>query len=142
MNVLHCADLHFDDEAGRLKNTIACCDHLIATAEAGSADLILIAGDVYDKGLILGSPGTLAAIDFVYRCGNVAPVVITSGTPTHDAVNSTDVFNKLNTTHPVHATSVPHQIGLTKEDADSSRSMETATSRSRNYPFSYPACLQ
>ena len=116
MNVLHCADLHFDDETGRLKNTIACCDHLIATAQAALTDLILIAGDVYDKGLILGSPGSLAAIDFVHRCGNVAPVVITSGTPTHDAVNSTEVFNKLNTKHPVHATSVPHQIGLTRDE--------------------------
>jgi exonuclease SbcD len=115
MNVLHCADLHFDDEGGRLKNTILCCDQVIATAQAESPDLIVIAGDVYDKGLILGSPGTLAAIDFVQRCGNVAPVVITSGTPTHDAANSTEVFNKLNTTHPIYATSTPHQTGLTRD---------------------------
>ncbi|MGD0238355.1 MAG: metallophosphoesterase [Syntrophorhabdales bacterium] len=115
MNVLHCADLHFDDEAGRLKNTILCCDQVIASAQAESPDLIVIAGDVYDKGLILGSPGTLAAIEFVQRCGNVAPVVITSGTPTHDAANSTEVFNKLNTAHSIHATSIPHQIGLAKD---------------------------
>jgi len=115
MNVLHCADLHFDDEAGRLKNTIACCDHVIATAQAEKPDLIVIAGDVYDKGLILGSPGTLAAIDFVQRCGNIAPALITSGTPTHDAANSTEVFNRLNTAHAIHATSTPHQIALTRE---------------------------
>lgn len=95
--VLHCADLHFDDEPGRLQNTIECCDLMLATVRVELPDLIAIAGDTYERGLILGSPGTLAAIDFVYQCGNIAPVVITSGTPTHDAVNSTEVFNKLNT---------------------------------------------
>ena len=114
--VLHCADLHFDDEPGRLQNTIECCELILATARVEVPDLIAIAGDIYERGLILGSPGTLAAIDFVYRCGAIAPVVITSGTPTHDAVNSTEVFNKLNTKHPVHATSFPHQVGLTKEE--------------------------
>lgn len=114
--VLHCADLHFDDEPGRLQNTVECCDRILTTAQAELPDLIAIAGDVFERGLVLGSPGTLAAIDFVYRCGNVAPVVITSGTPTHDAVNSIKVFNKLRTKHPVYATSFPHQIGLTNEE--------------------------
>ena len=115
IKVLHCADLHFDDEQGRLQNTIECCDRVIATAQVDIPDLIAIAGDVFERGLFLGSPGTLAAIDFIYRCGNVAPVVITSGTPTHDTVNSTEVFNKLKTEHPVYATALPRQVGLTKE---------------------------
>jgi exonuclease SbcD len=113
--VLHCADLHFDDEQGRLQNTVECCDRIIATAQVEIPDLIAIAGDVFERGLVLGSPGTLAAIDFVYRCGNIAPVVITSGTPTHDAPNSTEVFNKLGTEFPVYATGLPRQVGLTKE---------------------------
>ena len=116
IKVLHCADLHFDDEPGRLQNTVECCDWVIATAQVEIPDLIAIAGDVFERGLVLGSPGTLAAIDFVYRCGNVAPVVITSGTPTHDTVNSTEVFNKLKTEHPVYATALPRQVGLTKEE--------------------------
>ena len=115
IKVLHCADLHFDDEQGRLQNTIECCDRVIATAQVDIPDLIAIAGDIFERGLVLGSPGTLAAIDFIYRCGNVAPVVITSGTPTHDTVNSTEVFNKLKTEHPVYATALPRQVGLTKE---------------------------
>jgi exonuclease SbcD len=115
IKVLHCADLHFDDEQGRLQNTIECCDQVIATAQVEIPDLIAVAGDIFERGLVLGSPGTLAAIDFVYRCGNLAPVVITSGTPTHDTVNSTEVFNKLKTEHPVYATALPRQVGLTKE---------------------------
>jgi exonuclease SbcD len=115
IKVLHCADLHFDDEQGRLQNTIECCDRVIATAQVDIPDLIAVAGDIFERGLVLGSPGTLAAIDFIYRCGNVAPVVITSGTPTHDTVNSTEVFNKLKTEHPVYATALPRQVGLTKE---------------------------
>ena len=126
IKVLHCADLHFDDEPGRLQNTIKCCNRIITTAQVEIPDLIAVAGDIFERGLVLGSPGTLAAIDFVYRCGNVAPVVITSGTPTHDAANSTEVFNKLRTEHPIYATGLPRQMGLTKESrADSSRSMET-----------------
>ena len=114
--VLHCADLHFDDEPGRLRNTVECCDRIVETARIELPQLIVIAGDVYERGLILGSPGTLAAIDFVYRCGTIAPVVITSGTPTHDAPNSTEVFNKLSTRHPVYATGLPRQVGLTSEE--------------------------
>lgn len=113
--ILHCADLHFDDEPGRLRNTIECCDRVIATAQAEKSDLIAIAGDIFERGLVLGSPGTLAAIDFVHRCGNVAPAVITGGTPTHDTTNSVEVFNKLGTEHSIHATALPRQIGLTKE---------------------------
>jgi len=116
VKVLHCADLHFDDEPGRLQNTVECCDRVIATAQVEIPDLIAIAGDIFERGLVLGSPGTLAAIDFVYRCGNVAPVIITSGTPTHDTVNSTEVFNKLKTEHPVYATALPRQVGLAKEE--------------------------
>jgi exonuclease SbcD len=114
--ILHCADLHFDNEPGRLQNTVECCDLVIATAQDEIPDLIAIAGDVFERGLVLGSPGTLAAIDFVYRCGNIAPVLITSGTPTHDVSNSTEVFNKLATTHPVYATGLPRQVGLAKEE--------------------------
>ncbi len=110
--VLHCADLHFDDEAGRLKNTIECCDRVVETARIELPALIVIAGDTYERGLILGSPGTLAAIDFVCQCGEVAPVVIVSGTPTHDTTNSTEVFNKLKTKYPIYATGLPRQVCL------------------------------
>ena len=95
--VLHCADLHFDDEPGRLQNTIECCELILATARVEVPDLIAIAGDVYERGLILGSPGTLAAIDFVYRCGAIAPVVITSGTPILSNVKPCLVFKYFGT---------------------------------------------
>jgi exonuclease SbcD len=116
IKVLHCADLHFDDEPGRLQNTVECCDRIITTAQVEIPDLIAIAGDVFERGLVLGSPGTLAAIDFIYRCGNIAPVIITSGTPTHDTANSTEVFNKFSTKHPICATGLPRQVGLTSEE--------------------------
>ncbi len=116
VKVLHCADLHFDDEQRRLQNTVECCNRIITTAQIEIPDLIAIAGDVFERGLVLGSPGALAAIDFVYRCGNIAPVIITSGTPTHDTANSTEVFNKLKTRHLVYATGLPCQVGLTSEE--------------------------
>jgi len=114
--ILHCADLHFDDEPGRLQNTIECCDQVIATAQVEIPDLIAIAGDIYERGLIIGSPGTLAAIDLVCRCGDIAPVVIVSGTPTHDTSNSTEVFKKLRTKYPIYSTGIPRQVYLTKKE--------------------------
>ncbi|OPY70729.1 MAG: Calcineurin-like phosphoesterase superfamily domain protein [Syntrophorhabdaceae bacterium PtaU1.Bin034] len=114
--VVHCADLHFDDDAGRLQNTIECCDRILATAEVEAPDLIAVAGDVYERGLILGSPGALAAIDFVCRCGDIAPVVIVAGTPTHDVTNSTEVFKRLKTRYPVYSTGLPRQVCLTGKE--------------------------
>ena len=143
IKVLHCADLHFDDEPGRLRNTVECCDRIVETARIEIPHLIVIAGDVYERGLILGSPGTLAAIDFVYRCGTIAPVVITSGTPTHDAPNSTEVFNKLSTEHPVYATGLPRQVGLTKRGAAQIRRGQRKRGGQAGVVFSsYPACLR
>ncbi len=115
--VLHCADLHFDDDPGRLKSTVECCDRIVATAQAEMPNLIAIAGDVFERGLILGSPGTLAAIDFVSRCGDITPVIIVSGTPTHDVTNSTEVFKRLKTRYPIYSTGLPHQVYLTGKEA-------------------------
>jgi exonuclease SbcD len=114
--ILHCADLHFDDEPGRLESTIQCCNKITETAQDNIPDLIAIAGDIYERGLILGSPGTLAAIDFVCRCGDIAPVVIVSGTPTHDTANSTEVFKRLRTKYPIYSTGTPRQVYLTKNE--------------------------
>ncbi|OPY76454.1 MAG: Calcineurin-like phosphoesterase superfamily domain protein [Syntrophorhabdus sp. PtaU1.Bin050] len=114
--ILHCADLHFDDEPGRLENTIQCCKKMTETAQGDIPALIAIAGDIYERGLIHGSPGTLAAIDFVCRCGDIAPVVIVSGTPTHDTSNSTEVFKKLRTKYPIYSTDIPGQVYLTKKE--------------------------
>ena len=116
MKILHCADLHFDDEPGRLENTIQCCNKITETARDDIQDLIAIAGDIYERGLIHGSPGTLAAIDFVCRCGDIAPVVIVSGTQTHDTSNSTEVFKKLRTKYPIYSTGIPRQVYLTKKE--------------------------
>ena len=78
-------------------------------------DLIAIAGDIWDRAVILGSPATIAAIRFVQAMGSVAPVIIASGTLTHDAPGSTRIFGELRTVYPVYATETPCQIALTRE---------------------------
>ena len=57
IKVLHCADLHFDDEPGRLRNTVECCDRIVETARIELPQLIVIAGDVYERGLNPGFAG-------------------------------------------------------------------------------------
>ena len=114
--VLHCADLHFDDEPGRLQNTVECCDRVVETAQDRITGLDSHSGRRFRERTYPGFAGDARSDRFRVPVRQHRPVVITSGTPTHDAANSTEVFNKLRTKHPVYATGLPHQIGLTNEE--------------------------
>ncbi|OPY64152.1 MAG: Nuclease SbcCD subunit D [Syntrophorhabdus sp. PtaU1.Bin002] len=111
MKILHTADIHMNNKPQLLADIVKCCDYLITQVEE-RPDLIVIAGDLYDEGVQLGSPASLAAINFVYRCGNVAPTIIIRGTTSHDAEGSISVLNILKTIYPVFATDWIEQVAL------------------------------
>ncbi len=113
MKSMHAADIHFNNKPQLLADIIKCCDFFIATAIEEKPDLITIAGDLFDEGVQLGSPASLAAIDFVYKCGNVAPTVVIRGTTTHDAEGSINALAKLKTVYPIYVTDRLEQVGLT-----------------------------
>jgi exonuclease SbcD len=112
MKILHCADLHFTNKPQLLADIQKCCTVITNPGTLEAIDLIVIAGDLFDEGVQLGSPASLAAMDFVYRCGQIAPVVIIRGTSSHDAEGSINILSKLKTYYPVYATDRPEQIAL------------------------------
>ena len=112
MKILHTADLHFTNKPQLLADIVKCGDFLTDFANNEKPDLIVIAGDLYDEGVQLGSPASLEAIDFVYRCGMIAPVLVIRGTTSHDAEGSIEPLNKLRTAYPVYATDQIEQICL------------------------------
>ncbi|OPY84309.1 MAG: Nuclease SbcCD subunit D [Syntrophorhabdus sp. PtaU1.Bin153] len=113
MKILHTADIHMNNKPQLLADIVKCCDYLITQAVQERPDLIVIAGDLYDEGVQLGSPASLAAIDFVYRCGNTAPTIIIRGTTSHDAEGSINPLDKLKTVYPVYVTDRIEQVALT-----------------------------
>lgn len=112
MKIIHTADLHFTNKPQLLADITKCADFLISVADQDKPDVIVIAGDLYDEGVQLGSPASLEAIDFIYQCGMIAPVLVIRGTTSHDAEGSIEPLNKLRTTYPVYATDQIEQICL------------------------------
>lgn len=117
IRILHTGDLHFCNKKALLDDIIKCTDFLLNQAAIELPDLIVIAGDIFDEGVLLGSPASLAAIEFVQKCSMVCcPVIIIRGTSTHDAENSLDVLNKLRSTWPIYIADRPEQVALTRDN--------------------------
>jgi exonuclease SbcD len=114
MKVAHFADTHFQ-EGPVLKDIQKCCDFGVETCIKESPDLIVIAGDLWNSGVQLGSPASLAGISFVKRLGDIAPTVIISGTTSHDAPGSIVALKDLRTLYPVYVTDTPHQVAYSKD---------------------------
>jgi exonuclease SbcC len=95
MKLLHSGDWHIGEFPGhvvngqnaRLLDTLACVDHLIKVAQEETPDVILIAGDLFDKSK-LWADTMLALIDMaaqrLRKLADVAPTVLMFGTETHD----------------------------------------------------------
>jgi exonuclease SbcD len=113
MKIMHTADIHKKNQPHVLADIVKCCDFFIARAIEEKPDLIAIAGDLFDEGVQLGSPASLAAIEFVYKCGNVAPTIVIRGTTSHDAEGSINALAKLKTLFPIYVTDRIEQVGLT-----------------------------
>lgn len=115
MKIIHTADLHFCNKPALLADIQTCCAFMLTAVVPENPDLIVVAGDLFDEGVQLGSPASLAAIDFVYRCGSIAPVVIVRGTSTHDAEGSISALDKLRTAYPVYVADRLEQVAWSQE---------------------------
>jgi exonuclease SbcD len=90
VKVLHTADWHVGKKLGRidrLDETRAVLDELVAIAEAEQPDLILVAGDLFDRALPPFASMGLVLTTLVRLAGSGAPVVAVAGN--HD---SADLF--------------------------------------------------
>ena len=116
MKILHTADLHFDNNPAFLRDIVKCCNYLLSHhAKEEKPDVIVVAGDTFNQGSILGSPATIEAINFVMGCAEIAPVLIVKGTLSHDSPpDCLDVFQNLKCSNPVYVAKAIEQIALTK----------------------------
>lgn len=86
MRILHTSDWHLGRQfhgQGMLAHQAAYVDHLIATVEAESVDLVVVSGDIYDRALPPVDAVALADDAFARLAGSRARVVVTSGN--HDS---------------------------------------------------------
>jgi exonuclease SbcD len=86
MRILHTSDWHLGRHfhgQGMLTHQAAYADHLIATIEAERVDLVVVAGDVYDRALPPVDAVELADDTFARLAASRARVVMTSGN--HDS---------------------------------------------------------
>lgn len=115
MKIIHTGDLHFDNPPQLLAEVVKCSEYLIKTAEMEQPDMIIVAGDTFHERVDLGSPASLAAMEFIKKCGDIAPTLIIRGTSTHDAPGSTDALGKLKAKNPIFSTDRLCQVALTAE---------------------------
>ncbi len=86
MRVLHTSDWHLGrsfHRVGMLGAQATYVDHLVETVEAEGVDLVVVAGDIYDRALPPVDAVELASETFARLAGSRARVVVTSGN--HDS---------------------------------------------------------
>ncbi len=94
MKILHLADIHKNTK--RYADVEISLDVVEDTARREKVDAILIAGDIYDgteQNSEIGLHTPFARR--MQHLGNIAPVAIVKGTPTHDIPGSLDIFEEL-----------------------------------------------
>ncbi len=99
IKVLHTADWHIgelngpmiDGQNGRELDTLKCIDHMIDQARKEAVDLILIAGDLFDRSKLWGDTMLKEieyAADRLRRLADIAPTVLLFGTANHDSMQA------------------------------------------------------
>jgi len=117
MKLLHTADLHFSNTTDKLVEVVRTTEFLLAQAVIERPDVIIIAGDSideYDSRIRLDSECARAAISFVERAADIAPVIIIRGTKSHDR-ESPAIFSHLRAKFPIHVACDIKQISLTTD---------------------------
>jgi exonuclease SbcD len=107
MRILHSADIHLGELPGpvvngqnaRLLDTLRCFDFMVEYAEKERPDVILIAGDLFDKSKLWGD-NMLSLIDAAARrlrkLADIAPTVLMFGTDNHDSLKAFENILNMN----------------------------------------------
>ncbi len=119
MRILHTSDWHLGrsfHREGLLGHQAAFIDHLVETVRAERVDLVVVAGDVYDRAL--PSVDAVAVANDALRrlAGLRVPVVITSGN--HDSARRLGFAADLIAAAGVHLLTDPHTLDRPVQLAD------------------------
>lgn len=96
IRLAHTSDLHID-ERGRLDDTVRVLEAFREQAAEAKVDLILIAGDLFERRSTPAERNVLA--DFLQTASAVAPVFVVKGN--HDAKEDLEIFNHLEVVNEV-----------------------------------------
>lgn len=113
MRILHTSDWHLGRQfhgQGMLAHQAAYVDHLIATVEAESVDLVVVSGDVYDRALPPVDAVALADDTFARLAASRARVVVTSGN--HDSARRLGFNARLADAAGFHLRTVTDRLDL------------------------------
>lgn len=116
MKIVQFCDLHHSNKPAILRDIQKCEDFALQHITPLNPDLIVIAGDLYDEGVSLGSQAAITAALFVHRCANIAPTILIRGTSTHDAEGQIALLDKIRAVYPIYATDRLEQVFFTGHD--------------------------
>jgi len=117
MRILHTGDTHFSVKNDKLAEVITVTDFILTQAAVLKPDLSVIAGDLVDEhdgAIRIDSPTARAAIRFVTELAKFSPVIIVSGTPSHDR-QTPYLFERLRSPFPIHVGMEFQQILVYKD---------------------------
>lgn len=103
MKLFHISDQHFEKD--KLDKCNASADFIIGKANELRPDIIVSAGDIFNRVQTLNSKSAVtAAKRFVMSLAEAAPVVMVKGNEAHDSAGCLEVFRNLSTKHPIYVT--------------------------------------
>lgn len=111
MRILHTSDWHLGRQfhgQGMLTHQAAYVDHLIATVESESVDLVVVSGDIYDRALPPVDAVALADDAFARLAASRARVVVISGN--HDSARRLGFNSRLVDAAGFHLRTVPDSL--------------------------------
>lgn len=115
MKILHFADVHARNKD--IEEIEKCLNHIIDVARAETPDIIINAGDTFDSQYVkMDSRSALIIFNTFQQLANIAPVVIITGTPSHDST-TVEVLSYIKARFPVHVVSLwPEQLYMCEGD--------------------------
>ncbi len=112
MRILHTSDWHLGRQfhgQGMLTHQAAFLDHLLTEVEARQVDLVVVAGDIYDRALPPVDAVALADDTFARLAASRARVVVTSGN--HDSAQRLGFNARLADAAGFHLRTHPERVG-------------------------------
>jgi exonuclease SbcD len=106
VKILHTADIHLGELAGptkdgenaRMMDTIRCMDYLESKALERNVDLIVIAGDLFNRSKLWADEmlkEITIASTWLRRLANIAPTVLMFGTANHDNIKAFENIKRM-----------------------------------------------
>lgn len=116
MKVLHLADIHANDRD--IDEVKKCLDFIIERAGTECPDLIVVAGDIFNSQEIkLDSKAAKYIMEAFSRLGNISPIAVVIGTPSHDG-KAPEILRHVAAEYPVYIADQPCQMVLRDGDME------------------------